>query len=85
MREVEAHRKGNMLDREGSMLIREESMLITTFFFVLDVEEEEEVESSHASHVERMGTSLTNSQRKRRTLGKLTSPKRRGGMLRQKM
>jgi hypothetical protein len=44
LREAEAHRKGNMLDREGSMLIREESMLITTFFLVLEVEEEEEVE-----------------------------------------
>jgi hypothetical protein len=32
---VEAHRKGNMLDREGSMLIREESMMIKTFFLVL--------------------------------------------------
>jgi hypothetical protein len=44
LRKVEAHKKGNMLDREGSMLIREESMLITTFFLVLEVEEEEEVE-----------------------------------------
>jgi hypothetical protein len=44
LREVEAHRKGNMLDREGNMLIRVESMLITTFFLVLEVEEEEEVE-----------------------------------------
>jgi hypothetical protein len=44
LREVEAHRKGTMMDREGSMLIREESMLITTFFLVLEVEEEEEVE-----------------------------------------
>jgi hypothetical protein len=44
LREVEAHRKENMLDREGSMLIREESMLITTFFLILEVEEEEEVE-----------------------------------------
>ena len=44
LREVEAHRKGNMLDREGSMLITEESVLITTFFLVLEVEEEEEVE-----------------------------------------
>ena len=44
MREVEDHIKGNMMEREGSMLIREESMLITTFFLVLEVEEEEEVE-----------------------------------------
>jgi hypothetical protein len=44
LREVEAHRKGDMLDREGNMLIREESMLITTFFLVLEVEKEEEVE-----------------------------------------
>jgi hypothetical protein len=44
LREVEAHRKGNMLNREGSMMIIEESMLITTFFLVLEVEEEEEVE-----------------------------------------
>jgi hypothetical protein len=44
LREVEARKEGNMLDREGSMLIREESMLITTFFLILEVEEEEEVE-----------------------------------------
>jgi hypothetical protein len=37
LRKVEAHRKGSMLDREGSMLI-------TTFFLVLEVEEEEELE-----------------------------------------
>jgi hypothetical protein len=35
--------------------------------------------------VERMGTSLTSVQRKRRTLEKLTSLKHRGGMLRQNM
>jgi hypothetical protein len=44
LREEKAHRKGNMLDREGSMLIREDSMLITTYFLVIEVEEEEEVE-----------------------------------------
>jgi hypothetical protein len=51
-REVEFH-------SEGSILSREEIMLTITLFLVLEVEEEEEVESLHASHVERMGTSLT--------------------------
>jgi hypothetical protein len=44
LREVEAHRKDNMLDREGSLLIRGEIMLMPTCFLVLEVEEEEEVE-----------------------------------------
>ena len=74
-----------MLNREGSVLNREEIMLIIIFFLVPEVEEEEEVESSHASHVERMGTSLMSVQRKGRIQGKLTSQKRRVVMLRPKM
>jgi hypothetical protein len=84
LREVEPHSEGHTLNREGSIQSRAEDMLTTTLFLVPKVEEEEGVDLSHASHVERMGTSLTSVQRKRRTLGKLTSPKHRGGMLRQK-
>jgi hypothetical protein len=73
-----------MLSREGIIMSREEITLTTTLFLVLEVDEEEEVESSHASHAGRMGTSLTSFHRKRRTFENLTSPRRRGGMLRQK-
>jgi hypothetical protein len=59
-------------------------MLTTTLFLVLEVKEEEEVESSHASHAKRMGTSHMSVQRKRRTSRKLTSQRHRGGMLRPK-
>jgi hypothetical protein len=44
LREVEAHSKGNMLNREGSIPNREGIMLIIIFFLVPEVEEEEEVE-----------------------------------------
>jgi hypothetical protein len=37
LREVEAHREGNILNIEGSMLME-------TFFLIPEVEEEEEVE-----------------------------------------
>ena len=73
-----------MLSKENNILSREEYMLIIIDFLVPEVEEEEEVESSHASHVGKMGTSLSSVQRKKRTLEKLTSPRRKGVMLRQK-
>jgi hypothetical protein len=41
---VEAHSKGNMLNREGNIPNREEIMLIIIFFLIPEVEEEEEVE-----------------------------------------
>jgi hypothetical protein len=84
-REVEVHSEGNMLRKENNIMNRAEDMLIITCFLVPEVEEEEEVESSHASHVERMGTSHSSVQRKRRTLEKITSPKHKSGMLRPKM
>ena len=57
---MEPHSKDNhTLSREGSIQRRVADMLTTILFLLPGVEEEEEVESSHASHVERMGTSLT--------------------------
>jgi hypothetical protein len=44
LREVEAHSKGNMLNREGNIPNREEIMMIIIFFLIPEVEEEEEVE-----------------------------------------
>ena len=64
---------------------REEDMLTRTLFLVPEVEEEAEEESSHVLHVGRMGTSHSSVQRKIRTLGKLTSLRRRGMMSRMKM
>jgi hypothetical protein len=82
LKEVGPHRKGHTLNIEDSIMNREEDMLTTTLFLVPEVEEGEEVESLNASHVERMDTSHLSVQRKRRTLEKLTSSKRRRGMLR---
>jgi hypothetical protein len=84
LREGEPHNEGHMLNREGNILSREEIMMTTTLFLVLEVEVEEELDSLHASHVARMGTSLTSVQIKRRKLEKLTSLRHRGGTLRQK-
>jgi hypothetical protein len=85
LREVEVHREGNTLSKENNILSREEDMLTTTLFLIPEVEEEEEVEQSLASHVGKMGKSLMSFLRKRRTMEKLTSPRHRGEMLRQKM
>jgi hypothetical protein len=85
LKEVEPHSEGNMLNRENNILNRKEGMLIIICFLVPEVEEEEEVESSHASHVERMGTSLMSGQRKGRKLEKLTSPRHSDEMLTWKM
>jgi hypothetical protein len=79
---VEPHREGHTLNRENNIQSRAKDMLITTCFLVPEVEEEEEVESSNVSHVERMGRSPMSVQRKRRTLEKFTSPMHRGMMLR---
>jgi hypothetical protein len=73
-----------MLNREENIQRREEIMLTQTLFLVPEVEEEEEVASSHVSHVGKLGTGHLSVQRRRRTLGKLTSSKRRSRMLKQK-
>ena len=84
LRKVKPHRGSHMLSREDNRTINEVIMLMQTLFLVLEVEAEEEEELSHVLHVERMDTSRTSIQIKKRTLEKLTSPKRRGKMLKQK-
>ena len=86
LREVEPHSKGNRnLNREDNRLISEEIMLMRTLFLIPEVEDEAEEESSHVLHVERMGTSHLNVQRKNNPEEKLTSLKRRSVMLNLKM
>jgi hypothetical protein len=86
LREVDPHSEdSHVLNKEDNNMISEEIMLMQILFLVLEVEEEAEVELSHASHVERMGTSHSSVQRKRRIVEKLTSLKRRGVMLRMKI
>jgi hypothetical protein len=55
LKEVEPYREGHMLNNEDNIMNIEEDMLIIIGFLVPEVEEEEEVEKSHASHVGRMG------------------------------
>jgi hypothetical protein len=81
---VEVHNEANTLNNEVSIQNRAEDTLIITHFLVPEVEEEAEVESSHASHVERMGTSHLTIQVRRRMEEKLRSPRQRGEMLKQK-
>ena len=74
LKEVEPHSR-------GSKMISKEIMLTLTHFLVPEVEEEAAEELSHVSHVERMGTSHSSVQRRRKMEEKLTSLKRRGMML----
>jgi hypothetical protein len=83
-KEVEVHSEASPLNSEGSIQNRAEDTLIITHFLIPEVEEEVEVESSHASHVERMGTSHLTVQIRRRMEKELTSPRHRGEMLKQK-
>jgi hypothetical protein len=52
---VEVHSEASTLNNEGSRQNRVEDTLIITHFLIPEVEEEAEVESSHATHVGRMG------------------------------
>jgi hypothetical protein len=83
-KEVEVHNEGSTLNNEGSKQNRAEDTLIITHFLVPEVEEEAEVESSHASHVERMDTKQLNLQIGKGIEEKLTSPRHRGEMMKQK-
>jgi hypothetical protein len=85
LKEVEPHSEdNNMLSRGDRIMSREEIMLTQILFLVLEVEEEAEVESSHATRVERMDTRQLTIQIGRRIVEKLTSPRRRGVMWRMK-
>jgi hypothetical protein len=83
-KEVEVHSKESTLNSEGSRKNRAEDTLIITPFLVPEVGEEAEVESSHATHVEKMDTKQLIVQIGKRMEEKLTSPRHRGEMLRQK-
>ena len=83
-KEVEVHSEASTLNNEGSRQNKAEDMLITTHFLVPEVEKEAEVESSHASRVERMDIKQLTIQIGKRTEEKLTSSKHGGEMLRQK-
>jgi hypothetical protein len=57
LREVEPHNEdNNMLSRGDNIQSKVADMLMRILFLVSEVEEEAEVESSHATHVERMDT-----------------------------
>jgi hypothetical protein len=82
---VEVHSEASTLNSEGNIQNRAEDTLIITRFLVPEVEEEAEVELSHASRVERMETRKLTVQIGRRMEEKLTSLRHRGEMLKQKM
>jgi hypothetical protein len=83
-KEVEVHSEAITLNNEGSRQNRAEDTLIITHFLVPEVEEEAEVESSHASRVERMDIKQLTVQIGKRIEEKLTSSRHRGKMLKQK-
>jgi hypothetical protein len=57
-KEVEVHSEASTMNNKGSRQNRVEDTLTITLFLVPEVEEEAEVESSHASRVERMDIRL---------------------------
>jgi hypothetical protein len=81
---VEVHSEASTLNNEGNRQNRAEDTLIITHFLVPEVEEEAEVESSHASHVERMDIKQLTVQIGKRMEEKLTSLRHRGKLLKQK-
>jgi hypothetical protein len=81
---VEVHSEASTLNNGGSRQNRAEDTLIIAHFLVPEVEEEAEVESSHASRVERMDIRKLTIQIGRRMEEKLTLSRHRGEMLRQK-
>ena len=81
---MEVHSEASTLNNKGRRQNKTEDTLTRTHFLVPEVEEEVEVESSHASCVERMDTRKLIVQIGRRMEENLTSSRQRGEMLRQK-
>jgi hypothetical protein len=85
LKEVEPHNEdNNMLNRGDNIMNSEEIMLTPILFPVLEVEEETEVESSHASYVQRMDIRQLIVEIGGRMEEKITLPKHRGEMPRKK-
>ena len=85
LKEVEPHSEdNNMLNRGDNIMNNEEIILTPILFLVLEVEEEAEVESSRASYVQRMDIRQLIVEIGGRMEEKLTSPRHRGEMLKQK-
>ena len=81
---MEVHSEVITLNSEGSRQNKAEDTLKQTHFLVPEVEEEAEVESSHASYVQRMDTRQLIFQIGGRMEENLTSSKHRGEMPRKK-
>ena len=84
-KEVEVLSKASTLNSECSRKNRVEDMPMLILFLVPEVEEEVEEESSHATHVGRMDTKKLTIQTRRKMEEKLTSPRHKGKVLRQRM
>jgi hypothetical protein len=74
------NKDNNMLSRGDSIMSSEEIMLTQILFLAPEVEEEAEAESSHATHVGRMGIKQLTVQIKE----KLTSSRHKSKLLKQK-
>jgi hypothetical protein len=78
------NKDNNMLSRGENIMSSEEIMLTQILFLALEVEEEAEAKSSHATHVGRMGIKHLTVQIRRQIKEKLASSRHKGELLKQK-